>query len=192
MESAYAAAVLDLYLNARKGRWLLHGLDVGVVDSPSAMKIRDTWEDRHIEWAAVDVKPNPHDGYVETWEGLISGMEWADFDFILNISTMEHCAACGDSFERAINTLRGALTPEGVMVLTMPVGVFADFEAFRQYTVSQVHRLLSSFQVIDERFWRWGGEHFENCREEDVLGCVYGQTNNARNASGVGAWTLAR
>ena len=195
VESVYAAEVLRRYLWARPRALVLHGLDCGASKSPEAVRIQNAWRGCHIEWSAADINEVTADIYTETWQGCIGDMpaeEWGDFDFVLAVSTVEHSDFVDDSTEAALGALHRALSLDGVLVLTLPIGVGMQGPDFEQYPPEVAQLMLSRFKVVHERFWRWNGEHFENCLAEDTKGCIYGHTNGAACAAAVGAWVLAR
>lgn len=192
VESVYASEVLKRYLWARPRAKVLHGLDCGAGTNPEAVRIRNTWSGCHIDWCAADVNQVTADIYTECWLGTISTLPWVDFDLILAVSTIEHSDYVGDCDQRALETLRKALSSEGILLLTLPVGVSMKGDNFTQYSVVETKAMLGRFQCLHERYWRWNGDHFENCNAEDTRGCIYGRTNNAVAAAAVGAWTLAR
>lgn len=192
VESVYAAEVIKRYLWARSRAKLLHGLDCGASVGPEAVRIRHAWQGCHLDWCAADVKEIAADIYTEKWQGPIGEMPWEDFDLILAVSTIEHSDFVGDCDQKALTTLHKALSDDGILILTLPVGVPMKGLDYTEYAPEAAQAMIAKFQVIHERFWRWNGEHFENCTAEDTKGCVYGRTNGAKCAAAVGAWTLSR
>jgi SAM-dependent methyltransferase len=84
------------------------------------------------------------------------------YDQIINCSSVEHVGLGGrygssdalDGDLEAMAVLRGALTPDGRMILTVPVG--RDLVAaplHRIYGAARLPRLLEGFAVTEEQYW---------------------------------------
>lgn len=194
IETLYAKAVLEAWLKVRGGRVLTHVLDCGAAGHSEAQQMERLLRPHSVVWSAVDVRPVVNDVYDEVWEGTIGECPWTDFDLILCVSTLEHCGYdCSETAIQASKHMRKMLGPEGIAVITVPLGVPLEFDrlGFTQYSVVEFHDdVLAGWQVINERFWRWNGRHYENCDAEDTLGALYGVTNGVHCAAAVGAWTV--
>jgi len=195
VEMVYAEGALRAYLDNHSGLIPVHCLDVGAAENAEAPKLRHVWRTRHVAWSAIDVKEMPQsDVYDEVMQCLISDMPWGHFDFILCVSTFEHCEQVGDNFHSALRALRGSLSDAGIIVLTVPVGFSTDFAGWHQFGVSEFRKMAeeAKLQIVNERLFRWDGRWWRNAAEDEVKGALYATTNNARYAAAVGAWTLCR
>lgn len=87
----------------------------------------------------------------------------AHFNLVINCSTIEHVGLAGsygatddqpDGDLQAMGRLRDCMKPDGVMLLTTPVGRDAVFSPFtRIYGVQRLPQLLAGFEVEKEVFW---------------------------------------
>ena len=98
-------------------------------------------------------------------QGDILDLDLGDtkFDVIVNCSAIEHVGLAGrygskdltDGDLLAMQRLRDLVgTPDGIMILTLPVGkdsVFAPLH--RVYGEVRLSRLLEGFEVMDKEFW---------------------------------------
>lgn len=85
------------------------------------------------------------------------------FDLVINCSTIEHVGLAGryDVIQgdangdlAAMERLRELLTPEGSMLLTIPVGRDATFHPnCRVYGMGRLPKLLFGFEVVAEEYW---------------------------------------
>ena len=84
------------------------------------------------------------------------------FDLIVNCSTIEHVGLSGryDSHDyrdgdiEAMKRLRQALKPQGVMLLTLPVGLDAIFApVHRIYGAERLQKLLEGYKVEEDLYW---------------------------------------
>ena len=193
MESVYAGNVMRDYLDLWDGLQPVYGLDCGASDQPEAVRIREYWQGRPVQWDAVDVNLVTADIYEERYECRIGEFVETGYDLILCLSVIEHSGAFGDVPLAALNALRHALSPKGILILSLPVGIpthLADLEQFHAQDMDWL--LAQSFDIVDKRFWLWDGDNFENVQVEDTANAMYGVTGNALCAAGVGAWVLAR
>lgn len=193
MESVYAEQALRLYQELADSP-VLYGLDCGASDKPEAVRLRQAWQPARWEWSSVDVNDVSAGIYTDKYKcrvGELTGE--TDFDFVLCVSVLEHWKQCEDDAESILGALHNALSDKGVIVLTVPVGVAMEFDDFEQFNAVELGGTLAErFHILDERFWLWNGDNWENCRAEDTEGAVYGMTNQARCAAAVGGWVLAR
>jgi hypothetical protein len=158
------------------------------------VRIREYWRGRHITWDAVDVDEVTADIYEERYQCRIGDFQETGYDLILCLSTLEHCAECGDTLDAAMQALHHALSGKGIMVLTVPVGIPLDIGPYlRQFDAADLSlRLSQRFGVLDERFWLWDGDNYENVGMGETANAMYGITNETVYAAAVGAWVLAR
>jgi hypothetical protein len=100
------------------------------------------------------------------------------FDLVINCSSIEHVGLPGryESFARedgdleAMAILRGLLTPEGQMLLTVPVGQDGVFPPYhRVYGDTRLQRLLDGFGVIEQQYWHKAGERWVATNREVAL-----------------------
>jgi len=101
------------------------------------------------------------------------------FDLIINCSTIEHVGLAGryespdfrDGDLAAMCRLRKAMKPQGVMLLTLPMGV-DDVCAplHRIYGEVRLPKLLDGYQVTDEMYWvKNAGNKWMPCAREQAL-----------------------
>ncbi|MBN1975116.1 MAG: class I SAM-dependent methyltransferase [Sedimentisphaerales bacterium] len=106
-------------------------------------------------------------------QGDIIEMNWGDaqFDIIMNCSMIEHVGLGGRYGSRdrndgdiiAMKRLHDLLATCGRMILTIPVGIDAEFRPFhRVYGEKRLPLLLSCYNLIQEEYWhkaknsKWG------------------------------------
>ena len=87
----------------------------------------------------------------------------ANFDFILNCSSVEHVGLQGrygvaaeetDGDLKAMRRFRGLLKPTGRMLMTIPCGQDAAIAPWhRVYGNERLPKLLQDFEVVEEEFW---------------------------------------
>lgn len=145
-----------------------------------------------------------HKGYAVTAVGLedirppvsdiryirhdILGVEFdVGFDYILNVSTVEHIGLgrYGDPIDadgdlKTMAQLRKWMRPDGdgVMILTIPVGVDAVVGYYhRVYGPNRLPRLLENYAVLRERYWVKADNDSQwlSCSKERALAEVPGQ-----------------
>ena len=97
----------------------------------------------------------------------------AHFDLVINCSTVEHVGLVGrygvihsrpDGDLEAMSRLRDLMKPDGIMLLTIPVGCDAVFMPLhRVYGSERLPKLLSGYVVENEQYW------VKNDRNEWVL-----------------------
>lgn len=85
------------------------------------------------------------------------------FDLVLNCSTIEHvglggrynATAAPDGDFAAMQKLQRLMNPQGIMLLTLPVGQDAVISPLhRIYGPQRLPRLLEGYQIIESLFWR--------------------------------------
>jgi len=86
-----------------------------------------------------------------------------NFDLIINCSTVEHVGISGrydviDEIEdgdlKAMDRLKTFMKPNGIMLLTIPVGLDAIFRPMhRVYGTERLPKLLKGYKIIKEDFW---------------------------------------
>ncbi len=103
---------------------------------------------------------------------LTTNFSLQSFDLIINCSTIEHVGItgrynikeeCSDGDLEAMKRLRELLKPDGIMLLTIPVGLDALFRPLnRIYGEVRLPKLLAGYQVLKEEYWiknednKWG------------------------------------
>lgn len=85
------------------------------------------------------------------------------FDWILNISTVEHCGLAGrygvtvpdaDADLKAMQVLKALMKPQGKMLLTIPIGLDTVIGHWhRVYGAKRLPRLLSGYEILHQTFW---------------------------------------
>lgn len=94
------------------------------------------------------------------------------FDWILNISTIEHFGLAGrygitenkpDHDLDAMHKLLGLLWPTGRMILTIPVGMDAVFKPWhRVYGPTRLPKLLEGWKIVEQNYWaKLAGDRYE-------------------------------
>lgn len=93
---------------------------------------------------------------------LTVGIE-GTFDWIMNISTIEHFGLAGrygvhvwapDADLKAMRRLRTLMKPKGKMILTIPVGLDTVVGHYhRVYGKYRLPRLLEGLNILHEQFW---------------------------------------
>lgn len=86
------------------------------------------------------------------------------FDVVVNCSTTEHIGLGGrygiqedrpDGDIEAMENLRNALAPNGIMILTIPVGKDCVFTPWhRVYGPLRIGPLMRGYEIAEEEFWR--------------------------------------
>lgn len=106
------------------------------------------------------------------------------FDWILNISTIEHFGLAGrygitemdeDADLRGMAKARGLLAPRGRMLLTIPMGLDAMFAPkHRVYGAERLPLLLDGYHIIKQRFYgKFGGiDEYQECKYQQALEAV--------------------
>jgi hypothetical protein len=144
------------------GRTLDFGADVGFLSLAAVQ--------RGHEVVALDrlaVAPAFHHERIEFLQADILDRPLRDqkFDQILNCSSVEHVGLAGrygstdraDGDLEAMTIMREALTPEGRMVMTVPVGQdLVCSPLHRIYGVNRLPRLLAGYAVEEQQFWQKG------------------------------------
>jgi SAM-dependent methyltransferase len=92
----------------------------------------------------------------------------SSFNLIINCSTIEHVGLSGrygsvdrpDGDLEAMAALRGLLAPDGMMVMTIPVGQDAVFRpSHRIYGRERLPRLLNGWKIERKEFWTKDGDN---------------------------------
>ena len=94
------------------------------------------------------------------------------FDWVLNISTIEHFGLAGrygitedkpDHDLDAMRKLLGLLWPTGRMILTIPVGMDAVFKPWhRVYGPDRLPKLLEGWKIVEQNYWaKLAGDRYE-------------------------------
>ena len=142
------------------GRTLDFGADIAFLSLAAAQRGHDVVAlDRLPSSAEFD---HPRVRFVEA-DILAHDFGNERFDQIINCSSVEHVGLGGrygssdasDGDVEAMAALRGALAPEGRMILTIPVG--RDLVAaplHRIYGEERLPLLLHGFSAVDEQYWR--------------------------------------
>jgi hypothetical protein len=104
------------------------------------------------------------------------------FDLIINCSSIEHVGLKGrygtsrdnpDGDLLAMSRLANWLKPNGLMILTIPVGLDANFSPLhRVYGTSRLPKLLGSYKVEDSEFWVKKTGTWVLATESDALSSV--------------------
>jgi hypothetical protein len=126
------------------------------------------------------------------------------FDLVINCSTVEHVGLAGrygvtenrpDGDLEAMARLHGLMKPNGLMLLTIPVGQDAVFAPFhRVYGKERLPRLLDGYIVEKEAFWVKDQENrWVSCDRETALkfeASVHG--GPLQNAYALGCFVLRK
>lgn len=165
---------------------------------------------RGFRVTALDLEPCPrlweHED-VECVQGDVLRLELPSrrFALVINCSSIEHVGLAGrygtveenlDGDLDAMAKMREAMTPGGVMLLTVPVGVDAVFHPLhRVYGAERLPRLLDGFNVKHAEFWAKSNDNrWRLCERETALrfqSSSFG--NDARlNAYALGCFVLCR
>lgn len=118
------------------------------------------------------------------------------FDQIINCSSIEHVGLPGrytstdrpDGDLEAMAILRRALTPDGAMILTIPVGQdMVCPPLHRIYGAERLPRLLDGYEVREEQFWTRDREAWSQSDRATALA-----TPGSRSFYALGLFVLAR
>jgi len=146
-------------LAAGPGRTLDFGADVGVLALAAARRGHEV-----VALDRVDVPPTfTHDRVRRVTGDILDRPEMGGpFDQIINCSSIEHVGLPGrygstdrpDGDLEAMAILRDALTQDGHMILTIPVGRDAVFAPLhRVYGEQRLARLLDGYRIEQQEFW---------------------------------------
>jgi SAM-dependent methyltransferase len=124
------------------------------------------------------------------------------FDLIINCSAIEHVGLAGrfgisqpqpDGDWLAMRKLRTLMKTGGIQLLTLPVGVDADFPPWhRVYGEQRMPLLLSGYEVKEESYWRKSVEcGWRPCTRADALSFEPPCTDE-RSIYALGCMVLAR
>lgn len=153
-------------------------LDVGCVHSAlSAIAAR-----LGHQVTAVDLLDIEYDMQGVTFlRGDINELDFGgqSFSVIINSSTIEHVGLAGrygagpreDGDILAMRRLRQLLTPTGIMILTVPLGIDAVFAPFhRVYGAKRLPLLLEGLKIRRQEYWtRDEGSRWRPCDRDTAL-----------------------
>jgi 2-polyprenyl-3-methyl-5-hydroxy-6-metoxy-1,4-benzoquinol methylase len=127
------------------------------------------------------------------------------FDLVINCSTVEHVGLAGrysvtedraGGDLEAMARLRELMKPNGVMLLTMPVGQDAVFAPLcRVYGAQRLPQLLKGFTIEKEVFWAKNTQNqWVNCGREEALSfkASAGSWDPLENVYAIGCFVLSR
>jgi glycosyltransferase involved in cell wall biosynthesis len=127
------------------------------------------------------------------------------FDLVINCSTVEHVGIPGrygaledrrDGDIDAMGYLRDVMAPEGIMLLTIPVGRDALFAPLtRVYGNERLPRLLEGYLVVTEAFWVKNKKNqWVSCTKEIALAfeSSAGSWDPLRNVYALGCFVLQK
>jgi SAM-dependent methyltransferase len=127
------------------------------------------------------------------------------FDLIINCSTVEHVGLAGrygvtedrpDGDMEAMAHLRALIKPDGVMLLTIPVGQDAVFAPLtRVYGAQRLPQLLNGYIVEKEEFWIKDGQNrWRLCDKESALNFKASAVSwdSLRNVYALGCFVLRK
>jgi glycosyltransferase involved in cell wall biosynthesis/2-polyprenyl-3-methyl-5-hydroxy-6-metoxy-1,4-benzoquinol methylase len=127
------------------------------------------------------------------------------FDLIINCSTVEHVGLAGrygvtedrpDGDFEVMARLRELMKPDGVMLLTIPVGQDAVFMPLcRVYGRQRLPHLLEGFGVEKEAFWAKNTQNqWVNCGRDEALNfkASAGSWDPLRNVYAIGCFVVRR
>lgn len=194
VETQYVGGVISTYCQQRDAAWIVHALECGAAGVSQASRLKHIWHPYRLEWVASDVEQVTDETFNEVHQGLFSLLPWTGFDMIVAVSCIEHSDYVGDNIDLALTKIGEALDEQGILIMTLPIGAPMDYKRFKQFAIEEARDLIARnhLEIIDERLFRWNGEHFEACMAEDTSGCFYASTNGAIAASAVAAWTMCR
>lgn len=127
------------------------------------------------------------------------------FDLIINCSTVEHVGLAGrysvtesrpDGDLEAMARLIKLMKPDGVMLLTIPVGQDAVFAPLcRVYGAQRLPQLLREFRIEKEVFWTKNTQNqWVNCKRDEALSfkASVGSWDPLENVYAIGCFVLRR
>lgn len=122
--------------------------------------------DRGWHVVGIDLMPcgwGPHKKFVFIQGDFLTRKFERQFNLVLNISSIEHFGVPGrygvkgldfDADLRAMRKMRGLMTPQAQMILTLPVGLDAMMIPFhRVYGEERLPLLLEGYQIVVQRYW---------------------------------------
>lgn len=125
-----------------------------------------------------------------------------EFDWILNISTVEHCGLAGrygvtvsdaDADLKAMWILKSLMKPQGKMLLTIPIGLDAVVGHWhRVYGRERLPKLLSGYEILHQVYWAKsnGVDKFKPVEGVIALGVKSVQSPPKHNYYALGTFTL--
>lgn len=127
------------------------------------------------------------------------------FDLVINCSAVEHVGLAGrygvetkldDGDVMAMRRLFESMKPDGIMLLTIPVGKDAVFEPMtRIYGPARLPPLIESFELISETYWVKNNENvWTQCDRATALAfeSYAGASTPLRNCYGLGCLKLRK
>lgn len=163
---------------------------------------------RDFNVTAVDLEPVPWQ-YVHPQLHFVRGdirklsLPKNHFDLVINCSTVEHVGLvgrygvtedCPDGDLEAMARLRELMKPDGVMLLTVPVGQDAVFTPMtRVYGFQRLHLLIKGFTIERGEFWIKNAENrWIRCDRETALGfkAFAGSRDAMQNIYALGCFVL--
>lgn len=128
------------------------------------------------------------------------------FDWILNISTVEHCGLAGrygvtvadaDADLKAMHVLRTLMKPTSRMLMTIPVGLDTVVGVWhRVYGAGRLPKLLKGYEIVHQAFWAKSGgvDVFEPVSKSVALATkpIASEAVPPRNYYALGGFTLKR
>lgn len=159
-------------------------LDFGPMDfNMSLHAVLKGWNVWAVGLERLEVPPNEKLIYFR--EDILKFNPGAQFDWILDTSTMEHVGLgryddpIGEDFDlQAMNRLRAWMKPRAKHILTIPVGIDAVVgEYHRVYGCERLPCLLRGYHVLEEAYWRKAEDNsaWLECTKEEALKEVPGQ-----------------
>lgn len=140
---------------------------------------------RGFETTALDLSSpdwpydHPHLSFVKQ-DILDCKLPESRFDLIINCSAVEHVGLAGryhvaasraDGDLEAMRIMRRLLKPDGIMILTVPVGKDKIFAPYcRVYGQNRLPALLDGYRAEEEDFWvKDAANHWVSCTKDSAL-----------------------
>lgn len=111
------------------------------------------------------------------------------YDVVVSISTLEHVGMDNRFFTRsaeyrehaelgfldAVKELHRVLCADGMLLLTVPFGVYEDHVSFQQFDSDLLDKLATAFpgRVLERSFFRYNGEGWQVASEAECRDCRY-------------------
>ena len=120
------------------------------------------------------------------------------YDLIINSSTIEHVGLPGrygnkksksDGDLEAMDILHSILKDQGIMILTIPVGIDDIFIPYhRIYGKERILKLLKNFNIIKQEYWKKNNNNiWKNCEKDRAF-----STKGSENYYALGCYVLAK